>query len=70
MVVQLQVSLEAEMTGKQACELIVYALGLQMTPIQVWEADDHGELWHVPMLLETAEVRLSQVGLGPRQCLH
>jgi hypothetical protein len=54
------------LTGRQACELIVYALQLPMTPKQVWEADRHGELWHVYAMLAEAEHELSKVGLGPR----
>lgn len=54
------------MTGKQVCELIVYALELKMTPLEVWEYDAHGELWHIQPALEAAEFELGQVGLGPR----
>lgn len=54
------------MTGEQMCEVIVWTLGLNATPRELWEASPRGELGHVFDLYSMSEYLLNIIGLGPR----
>ena len=54
------------MTCKQVCELIVWALEMEATPKEIWDASPTGELWQIWELWGIAENHLTILGIGPR----